>query len=322
MSWTNLLLFLKFRRKQEPMENVYASACSKSSTAMKHVYETPPQAIGHTTQPPPLTRGNRFGRLSYDDEDSNVPALESETNGNDVDALPLSSPVPAVGSSLCVAESSTATSTAIKTRKRILITDDVHKSPTKRSKSSPPSDIKKLEYFDKPSESELDLASTSTSTSVKSTGSCEQSSTNKLFTELRYLEAIGSIRTIRRSKHPGINRVPNAPHTTANDIAESVTPFISPESQNGWDRKTKLKISYRIDMSTQEIQYALIIYEPLTMVTRRNLMEEFQQAADEEANRTKSAEKLLQRPKSASKSRTTHLKSDKLLSLRRLRFWS
>lgn len=74
-------------------------------------------------------------------------------------------------------------------------------------------------------------------------------------------------------------------------------------------------------MTNQTIQFALIIYEPLTMVTRRNLMEEFQQAANEEAVRTKSAEKTTpQRSKSASKVRTTPMKSDKMLSLRRLRF--
>lgn len=147
---------------------------------------------------------------------------------------------------------------------------------------------------------------------------------SKPYSELKYLESIGSIRTIRRAKHPNINKVPTTKAITA-------TPFVSPESQNGWDRKTKLKISYRIGLQKKnDIQFALIIYEPLTMVTRRNLLEEFQQAAlEEEQQRDKSTPKVLfsSPPRSASKSinlKTPTIRSkpknDKVSSLRRLRF--
>lgn len=161
-----------------------------------------------------------------------------------------------------------------------------------------------------------------------STASCSlmNSEFSKPFSELKYFESIGSIRTIRRAKHPGINKVPTAKAITA-------TPFVSPESQNGWDRKTKLKISYRTGLvKKNDIQFALIIYEPLTMVTRRNLLEEFQKAALEEEHH-----KSLATPKSLFSSTLATMRSpndsvnlktpirikpknDKVSSLRRLRF--
>lgn len=158
---------------------------------------------------------------------------------------------------------------------------------------------------------------------------------SKPFSELKYLESIGSIRTIRRAKHPGINRVPTTKAITA-------TPFVSPESQNGWDRKTKLKISYRTGLlKKNDIQFALIIYEPLTMVTRRNLLEEFQRAAlEEEQQRSRLTPKVLFSSSSSSSPSLPHdtlrrasksinlktptirnkPKNDKVSSLRRLRF--
>lgn len=150
---------------------------------------------------------------------------------------------------------------------------------------------------------------------------------SKPYSELNYLESIGSIRTIRRAKHPNINKVPTAKVITA-------TPLISPESQNGWDRKTKLKISYRTGLlKKDDIQFALIIYEPLTVVTRRNLLEEFQKAAEEEEQqKDKSTPKSrfatpinsAQTPRNPASLKTpsirTKPKTEKSSSLRRLRF--
>lgn len=115
----------------------------------------------------------------------------------------------------------------------------------------------------------------STSCSLASNAVLDWNDCSKPYSNIKYLESIGSIRTIRRAKHPGINKVPTA--------KTQATPFISPESQNGWDRKTKLKISYRNSLlNRSDIQFALIIYEPLTMVTRRNLLSEFEKAFEEE----------------------------------------
>lgn len=198
-------------------------------------------------------------------------------------------------------------------RKRIVtdkkigdIQDDRSSSPMKRSK--------------KMLESCIEI-------SHESSGRASCSSANvdllKPYSELKYLESIGSIRTIRRAKHPGINKVPTTKAITA-------TPFISPESQNGWDRKTKLKISYRTGLKKKDdIQLALIIYEPLTMITRRNLLEEFQKAAEEEEQQTtRSSQKKLFSPVQSARETVqlktptirTKPKNDKVSSLRRLRF--
>ena len=165
-------------------------------------------------------------------------------------------------------------------------------SPVKRIKA----ETVDLSYFQ-----EDNNCSASTSSQAKITASVSGN-----YSELKYLEAIGSIRTIRRAKHPGINVVPT-------NKTNPVSPFVSPESQNVWDRKTKLKISYRVGLLNQDIQFALIVYEPMTAISRRNLMEEFQQAALEEA--IAKTPKLL---RTKAKSKPT---KEKFASpLRRLRF--
>lgn len=206
--------------------------------------------------------------------------------------------------------------------------DDRSTSPMKRSKKM----LDSIDHTGRPS----------SSSSPSSTATCSSHSMpadfSKPFSELKYLESIGSIRTIRRAKHPNINRVPTTKATI------TATPFVSPESQNGWDRKTKLKLSYRTGLlKKNDIQFALIIYEPLTMVTRRNLLEEFQRAAlEEEQQKNKLTPKVLfssstsSSPPSSlpldtlrSSSKSINLKTstmrnkpknDKVSSLRRLRF--
>lgn len=158
----------------------------------------------------------------------------------------------------------------------------------------------------------------------KCTTSTRSCSLSKPYSELNYLESIGSIRTIRRAKNPDINKIPTRTQTA--------TPFVSPESQNGWDRKTKLKISYRCSTTNEnDVQFALIIYEPMTMMIRRNLLEEFQKAALEEEQERASSSQILPLPTTPidSMNRTGLLKTpldkiktkiEKPMSLRRLRF--
>lgn len=159
---------------------------------------------------------------------------------------------------------------------------------------------------------------------VKCPSSARSCSLSKPYSDLNYLESIGSIRTIRRAKNPDINKIPTRTQTA--------TPFVSPESQNGWDRKTKLKISYRVSTTNEnDVQFALIIYEPMTMLIRRNLLEEFQKAALEEEQERASSSPNVPFPTTPidSINRTGLLKTplnkiktkiEKPISLRRLRF--
>lgn len=103
--------------------------------------------------------------------------------------------------------------------------------------------------------------------------------------KLNYLQSIGSIRMIRYAKYQNINNV-----STARD-PRGAPPLIWSDSRNNWDRwdsKIKLKISYRtgrMDLvqkeQKDEIQVALIIYESMEKLTRRNLLNEFQKVAEE-----------------------------------------
>lgn len=299
--------------------------------------------IASSEQPPPLTRGKRF-RPSTDDEadppscgtdtadpqSSGTVTTHPQSSGTDTASIAHQAQPKIVQHSLnelcdIASKSDTdASAPAALTNERLIETvsrkrsvrTEEPSSPIKRTKTSS-SDFKRLEYFDAPSESSTTSTPTTSKTQLDPKQSTSTASSLKCYSELRYLEAIGSIRTIRRSKHPGINKLPTT--STHTEMVTTTVPLISPESQNGWDRKTKLKLSYRIGNTTNDIQFALIIYEPLTMVTRRNLLEEFQLAAEDEANRCRSVKKSHPRT-NKTKAKATPLKSDKLLSLRRLRF--
>lgn len=224
-------------------------------------------------------------------------------------------------------EAKVSSSTEIRTRRKrrakIETNDEsptkVLRSGTKITQRIPSQKAASIKTEDNNSEA-ITLTSRSPSCSTsQTTASC---SSAKQYSDLKYLESIGSIRTIRKIKHPGINKVPTS------KITNISTPFVSPESQNGWDRKTKLKLSYRHgSLGSNDIQFALIIYEPLTMVSRRNLLEEFERAAAEEevtkASKNNSGPvKSIVSPKvtSGKVMKSSKIKSDRLISLRRLRF--
>lgn len=262
-------------------------------------FDSPPNSnlIIKSNEPPPLTRGKHFLKTDSDDEPTPAKTKTYNLRRFNEGAQKPSSPVK------CEAKNSRK-----RTAKTTEMTED--ESPTKRSKSTeivsststPPKPLNRsLDAAYKQSETTQDISRPNNATCAN----------QKTYTDLKYLESIGSIRTIRRVKHPGINKVPSVK-------TDAVTPFISPESQNGWDRKTKLKLSYRLNTSgINDIQFALIIYEPLTMVTRRNLLEEFEKAARDEPKHLPSANKI----KSSTKLKIgSKPKNDKLASLRRLRF--
>lgn len=87
------------------------------------------------------------------------------------------------------------------------------------------------------------------------------------YSELKYLEAIGIMRTIKQPKHRGIS--------VAAGGSGAPTIYSSPDQHN--DRMTKIKISYRVRKTDGDVQFALIVYEQVTRnpVTRRNLMTDF-----------------------------------------------
>lgn len=274
------------------------SVRSSPAACASDEFDSPPNSklIVKSDEPPPLTRGKHFLKTVSDDEPSPAKTKTYNLRRFNEDAHKSRSPPK------CDPKIS---------RKRTAKTTEImeDESPTKRSKSteivssSTPtkSSNRLLDTAYKQSESTQDIARPNNAICAN----------QKTYTDLKYLESIGSIRTIRRVKHPGINKVPSVK-------TDAVTPFISPESQNGWDRKTKLKLSYRLNTSgINDIQFALIIYEPLTMVTRRNLLEEFEKAARDEPKHPPSTNKI----KSSTKLKIgSKPKNDKLASLRRLRF--
>lgn len=110
------------------------------------------------------------------------------------------------------------------------------------------------------------------------TSSLDQTRQN-VYSELQYLEAIGTVRSFQGSKHRGTrttHHIPREGSTSPVDglnIPIPTTPPGSSSSDHG-DKRTKLKLSYRKHIHTQEHQFALIIYEDLTPRSsrvRRNL---------------------------------------------------
>lgn len=300
--------------REEPVENFQSSStsCSISTVQVGDSFDSPPPARLNSVQPPPLTRGKRFRPLIDSDDESNTPIKKKTTQEkpDDSDDSETSSPhsgMALLNDSTDELVSQTEQNPSETVSKKRSASNDTATTP-KRSKSNQ-TVTKRLEYFDK-------SAQTSALTD-QSTSSCAKQLSSKQYSELKYLEAIGSIRTIRLMKHPQVNRLP----TTPNANPETNTAFVSPESQNGWDRKTKLKLSYRVGIDNNDIQYALIIYEPLTMITRRNLLGEFQLAAAAyEDARTRSQHAKNEKLKHQSKSTPKKKKSATYMSLQRLRF--
>lgn len=130
------------------------------------------------------------------------------------------------------------------------------------------------------------------------------------YSELIYLEAVGMIRMMRKSKHRGVTSSNfQSGSSTTNDVTSTDSALSLPVgSNNYWERSTRLKLSYRIRREDNDIQFALIIYEHVTKnpATRRNLMVEFK------STKSRSSEKI-----------KNHLKSDKKMmcaSKKSLRF--
>jgi hypothetical protein len=99
------------------------------------------------------------------------------------------------------------------------------------------------------------------------------------YSDLMYLESVGTLRLIKRAKHRGVRQT-----QVQSDLeAAGTTSQMVPEFD---EKNTKLKISYRVGKHRQDIQFALIVFEQLTRnpATRRNLMSDFKHAVELEDN--------------------------------------
>lgn len=314
------IFFLNFYRKETPIEN--AILCTTSEAPSASGYESPPPSKRNLDKPPPLHRNKKYKKRAKDygtASSSSEDDFEPDNKSYNLRRLATEASQSQSQSSNVINQSSKTSGRQEGRLLRKRIVEDVKTADFPEDRSSSP-----MKRSKKMLDSLQGTPRASSSSSGYACCSSDQSDFSKPYSELKYLESIGSIRTIRRAKHPGINKVPSTKAITA-------TPFVSPESQNGWDRKTKLKISYRTGLlKKDDIQFALIIYEPLTMVTRRNLLDEFEKAAEEEKHRTKpkalfaSPLDALQSPNHSVTLKTptirTKPKNEKVSSLRRLRF--
>lgn len=122
----------------------------------------------------------------------------------------------------------------------------------------------------------------------------DPSKIDQQISEIKYIEAIGTIRKLRKLKHRGIDA-----------RAKDVRIYESPTRQH-WDAgNTKLKISYRENVGRSDVQFVLVIYQHIdnNPRCRRDLMTEFSKTCPDEPQ--KSEKKI---------------KSNKSSKMRRLRF--
>ncbi|XP_058834784.1 formin-binding protein 4-like [Topomyia yanbarensis] len=94
------------------------------------------------------------------------------------------------------------------------------------------------------------------------------------YSELYYLEATGTVRMTNEQKHRGTRTTHHIPRqeTSPDGSSQSQTPVRSID--RAAEKRTRLKISYRKHLRSQEIQFALIIYEQestRSATVRRNL---------------------------------------------------
>ncbi|XP_055371217.1 uncharacterized protein LOC129605460 [Condylostylus longicornis] len=107
---------------------------------------------------------------------------------------------------------------------------------------------------------------------------------NTMYSDLHYIESVGCLITSNRSKYPGVQPLPiGGTNLEIGNVKKSEIKTysynISPRSH--LEREVKLKISYRIRMDNNQIEFALIIYEYSVRKssTRRNLLLEFKEAS-------------------------------------------
>lgn len=154
-------------------------------------------------------------------------------------------------------------------------------SPTKRSKSNSEKESEPVSLCTEPGEPDITKSSQPVDVS-----------------EIKYIEAIGTVRKLRKLKHRGID-----------SRSKDLRVYESPTRKHWETGNTKLKLSYRENVNESDIQFVLAIYQHIenNPRCRRDLMQEFAKTcADETASEPQKGEKKS--------------KSNKSLKMRRLRF--
>lgn len=115
--------------------------------------------------------------------------------------------------------------------------------------------------------------------------------------EIKYIEAVGTVRKLRKLKHRGID-----------SRSKEVRIYESPTGKHWEPGNTKLKISYRESVNQNDLQFVLVIYQHIdnNPRCRRDLMAEFAKTCTDETAEVQKSEKKG--------------KINKSLKMRRLRF--
>lgn len=105
------------------------------------------------------------------------------------------------------------------------------------------------------------------------------------YSELQYLETVGTVRTVNEPKHRGTRTTHHIPREDPSADSSGPSEATTSDTSSIGEKRTKLKLSYRTNLRTHEVQFALIIYEhisPRSTVVRRNLFveEELHQNAE------------------------------------------
>lgn len=153
-------------------------------------------------------------------------------------------------------------------------------SSTKRSKSNSQKDSEQLSLCAETTEADISNHSQPVDVS-----------------EIKYIEAIGTVRKLRKLKHRGID-----------SRSKDVRIYESPTRKHWEAGNTKLKISYRENVNQSDLQFVLVIYQHIenNPRCRRDLMTEFAKTCADETTEPQKSEKKS--------------KSNKNVKMRRLRF--
>lgn len=98
-----------------------------------------------------------------------------------------------------------------------------------------------------------------------------------IYSELQYLETVGTVRTANEPKHRGTRTTHHIPREDPSADSSGPSEATTSSSSSIGEKRTKLKLSYRTHLRSQEVQFALIIYEHIssrTTAVRRNLFVE------------------------------------------------
>ncbi|GAB0095764.1 hypothetical protein DMENIID0001_111850 [Sergentomyia squamirostris] len=254
--------------QQSSSDNVPSTSGGESSKG----FMTPPQQ-NTPTAPPPLTQGRIFRKMSSsddEDDDDGVCSIRKfkerlEEASKSGDLIPME---PKVNE----ATDEGGSRSHSLSRKRPADAEETEsdaKIPTKRFKDA------------------------DCDSGVAEGAEAEQ--LTDLYTELKYIEAFGTLEMLRRTKHRGVHTTPSTSHDhdqVSSHFEERATSTgssaVAEITESQWVRETKLSISYRLHRNNNDIQFALVIYDNLTKrpTTRRNLINDFGSIVIDRATKT------------------------------------